>query len=839
VESDLDPSNPLLSRLLWAADPTTQIAILFVLAAGLLAFAVIYLPLLLRLVRTALLDRAVRDACHTDDRPGEEHRREITRAFASSPLAWQWEEFLYRWQASQTDGPRERAPIRLLDIFDQRPLLPTGVRSSLLPVLPGLFLAIGVLGTFIGLTAAVTSTGAGSTDVAGAAASTTLLADQIGLALRTSLWGLLMAIASALGGRVMEGGFERYAESLDHWVERAYGAVSAGELANLSANAQRDALAGLGAELTRFTTDLGERMDRGLSRIEHSSASAAQLVSEEQRGALQTVVRELSLQVQRGVEEHLQQLQLTLARAVDHQGAVTGGLAEAFEQMAANSEAHTRVSQVLEQTAASVRDAARSLSETSSDMTPVLEHLRETGGSLQATAGSMESTQEVVSRSAEGIRSSLDHATAAMTEQRDFIDSSLGEIRTTLELLSTGLGENLDRSLRNVDEALSHTVGRLRETITESNETIGRMALPVRAAEGTTREMHTALERVRDEVVALGDWLGGAVRPVRTSLTQLEERSAEITRALVQFGDRAQTVDKTMDALRSEIHEEGRRMRASHSELGRHLNRTTESVERLDRSAHLVRTTPESPPGVSWTTLERPTPAPVETPSPDPDPDPQPVEASAEPLPDLASSAPVEHPAPTAPVATPIPIAPAPVGETEEATSPPTSTSAPSETAPSETKTKTKAKPRRSRGKRARSATKVMAAAAAAAAKTSVHAGSAAIDPPQVGKRLGPDPYARIGGDSGEALEHQRRLLESAQTMHELEVDDDPEPELTASGVEEMTLSGLLGSRLVLAEADHAAAADGDEPAADSVAEADGNGKNKKRPRAWRLIGRE
>ena len=252
-----------------------------------------------------------------------------------------------------------------------------------------------MLGTFVGLIAAVAAGGSEGAEAGAAAVSTTLLADQIGLALRTSLWGLIFAITSAIGGRVLEGGFDGYSESLDHWVERAYGSVSPGELANISAQAQREALSGLGAELTRFTSDLGERMDRGLSRIEHSTASAAQLVSEEQRSVLQTVVRELSVQVQRGVEEHLKELQLVLERAVDHQGTVTGGLSEAFAQMAANSETHVRVTQVLEETATSVRAAAGSLTDSAGGMVPVLEHLRETGGSLQATAGSMQSTQDL------------------------------------------------------------------------------------------------------------------------------------------------------------------------------------------------------------------------------------------------------------------------------------------------------------------------------------------------------------------------------------------------------------------------------------------------------------
>ncbi len=585
MDSPIDASDPLLSQLLWASDPATRSAILVVLGAGLLALLLVYAPLLIRLARLALLERAVRAACRADERRPGQHREEIAAAFSSSPLARQWEEFVYRWKGARAEGsPRERSPVRLLDVLDERPLLPSGARRSLLPALPGLFLAIGILGTFVGLTAAVSGGALGEPELE-RSQLVGLLANQIGLALRTSLWGLILCVASVVVGRLLEGSFERCGEALDRDVERAFGSLSAGELANLAALAQRRTLEQLGAELTRFTNDLSERLDRGLHRIERSTAAAANLVSEEQRSILQAVVRELSLQVQQGVEQHLGALHSLLDRSVEHQGAVTGGLAASFEQMQENSQVHARVTHELERAATAMKTAAGSISGTAHDFTPVLEHLRDTSRALGQTSEQMESTQHVVSRSADGVRLSLEHAADALQQQRDFVESGLGEIRGTLELLSSGLGEHLTQALRSVDDALAHTVGRLREAISESNETIDRMAAPVRAAEGTTREMHTALERVRSELVGLGDWLTQALKPMRHTLGQLDDRTGEITRALVGFGDTTHAVDKTMDALRGEIHDEGRRFRAATAEFGRRLEQASSTLLMLEETA--------------------------------------------------------------------------------------------------------------------------------------------------------------------------------------------------------------------------------------------------------------
>ncbi len=556
--------------LLWSSDEATQFAIGLVLAFALVAFALVYAPLVVRLIRIAMLDRAVRAACRQGDRQGHEHREEIAAAFNDSPLSWHWEEFVFRWRSAQNEAQHQRAPVRLIEVLDERPLLPIGPRRSLLPALPGLFLAVGILGTFVGLTEALGSGAIGaaadSPDVAPG-----FVATQVGLALRTSLWGMLLAIGAVTAGRLLEGGFERLADSLDQWVERAYGSISPAESAHLADLAQRESFERMGGELTRFSNDLSERMDRGLQRIEQSTSSAAALVSEDQRDVLQSIVRELSLQIQRGVEQHLGALHGLLDRSIEHQGTVTGGLAETFDLMATNSAIHSRVTETLEQAAQSMQLAAAQMSGTARDFTPVLERLQDTGIALHDTATTMAGTQATVERSAQGMRDALENAAAALGEQHEFIENGIGEIRATIDAMSRGLGENLTHALRSVDDALSHTVGRLRETIAESNETIDRMTGPVRAAEGTTREMHTALERVRSELMGLGEWLTQAIKPMRHTLTQLEDKTGDITRALTDFGDNTHSVDKTMEALRNEIHDEGRRFRTSTAELVRHL----------------------------------------------------------------------------------------------------------------------------------------------------------------------------------------------------------------------------------------------------------------------------
>lgn len=573
-----DPDS--MTAILWSSDPATQRSLWMLLGAIGLAVVSVYGPLGWRLAQLFLLERrlgeALGDAASGRGAGAHDAARDV---LADSPLADAWSEFERRWSTAQLAETPDRAPIRLADVLDDRPLLAFGPRRSLLPILPGLFIALGVFGALLELIPSLAGLGA---EAASAEARSAWMATQVAVALRATAWGFVAAIGAGLGGRMIEGGFAARAVGLDALIEQAYGSISPGELAELTRQTQQRNLETLGKELTQFADELNERLDRGLQRIEQSTARSASLVSQEQRGALHTVVQELSLSVRQGVEHHLAELRGALQRAIEHQSSVTGGLAETFERMVENAQTQDRVARTLAESATAVEEAARTMRSTAGEMQPVLEHLGTTSEALADTAGRISDTQQVVSRTAEGVRSSLEFAASGVDDQRAFIERSLGEIRRALVGLGDGLGDSLQRSLREVDDALGSTVGQLRDTLAESNETIDRLAVPIRAAEGTTRETHVALDRVRNEVEALGQWMNQAVKPLRAGLGDVEHRADDIARAITEFTNHTRQIDKTMQALREEIHEESRRLQGTGGDLGRRLTQAADAVGLLE-----------------------------------------------------------------------------------------------------------------------------------------------------------------------------------------------------------------------------------------------------------------
>jgi len=565
----LNESAASVWNLLWSDAPAARVALVVLWGAFAAGVGAIHGPLLARLRSLRALRQAL-SGIYSDTVENVARRREaMGSAFHGSPLALEWDEFVRRWRETRDQLPpsatahedEARAAVRLREVLDERPLLASGPRTALLSVWPAVLLGLGALCAVLGAGATGTLTGG----VAGA------------------VWGVLLGVGVEVGNRLLRGAVEHEAEWVDRLAASAYGALSPSELATRAALSQNNGFDRMREELARSNRELGEILDAGLRRIETSTAKAASLVSEEQKGSLRNVVEELRSSVRNAVERHVGSLQSALERAVEHQDAVSGGIARNYERMLENAETSERVSGALENAAAAVDGATRSISETVAGLHPVLDQLKQTGEALEKTAGRIDHTQRIAAGTMETVRDSLDRAAGAVGEQRELVELGLGEIRTIVERMSDGLGDQLAEALRNVDEALGRAVDRLRRTVDETNATVDRLGDPVRAAESATRDMHAALDRVRVDLSSMSQWLVQAVEPVRNTLSRIDEKSGSVSRALEGVSQRAERIERGLHGLGDEISEHGSALRAGAADLSLRLQRAADALESLER----------------------------------------------------------------------------------------------------------------------------------------------------------------------------------------------------------------------------------------------------------------
>lgn len=197
----------VLGQLFWASDPQTQGWIKLILAVGAIGLVFLYLPLYWRVRRASRLSRQLaRASKHSDtSRVGA-----VEELVSKSFLAEHWTRFKSQWRDSKMEPSENRAPVRWRDIFDDHPLLGAGARRSMLAAIPGIFLALGILGTFVGLTLAIqgidlSPSSPSTKDSTPATRAIAGLVEYMGLAFRTSLWGMVLSMFAALSIRWLEG----------------------------------------------------------------------------------------------------------------------------------------------------------------------------------------------------------------------------------------------------------------------------------------------------------------------------------------------------------------------------------------------------------------------------------------------------------------------------------------------------------------------------------------------------------------------------------------------------------------------------------------------------------
>lgn len=465
-----------------------QVAAVVLLALAVIGAASVYGPLFVRL---GALARFVRSLSAFGARPYEPEGSDLDAAFQRSPAAASWRRF-------KRDHPGGTG---FSDTLARQPLLPRGVRRTFLPAMPLLLALAGGVASLAVWRATPPDAGAGA-------------------ALLPGIVGLVLALVAGVLSTWLFGRFAALSSELAEWVDtRVLPAAAA------APDALADAVEG----------PLGE----GLDRIERAALTAAERMGEGQQRAALRVLEDLGGALQDGVGERLAGLQAVVRRSIEQQQALANLLSQHLQRLVEDSESHSRVSFSLEQAAVAIEESSRTLGQANAGFGPVVTGLREAETGFRAAAEETRAAQASTARTVEGLERSLEQASALGQEQQRFLESHVGEIRASVELLSQGLGDELTRALGNVEDVVEKLVTRLGDTLSESSDAIGRIAPSMRSAEGMTREMRNNLEQLRNDLSGVSDWLVETSRPARAALSRLDDRTQALVRALTELSDQA------------------------------------------------------------------------------------------------------------------------------------------------------------------------------------------------------------------------------------------------------------------------------------------------------------
>jgi len=549
-----------LSHLFWASDSRTQLSIelIVVVASAFLLF--VYAPLRRDLGAVRKVRRRAKRAVNAGDANGITRREAVAKALKYGRLSRHWESFSRQWRNSQAHD--ERSPVRFASTFEEAPLMPSGWRQSLLPAIPGVFVAMGVFGTFVGLTLAIPHPGAhaASTSAADTAEQIQKLTSSLGLAFRTSLWGLSLSVFSVLGIKHLEGNFDKEEEEIDRVVHLAYEWIGEGEMSARALREQKEGTDRLRKELTEVTMELQNVLTSGLDSITASAANTASSVSEE-------LVKKLGQALQDGVSAHVESLRSTIEATIAVQEEIGTGLALAFEQMRGSTEAHRTTVERLHSATGAIEQAAQKLGETTENFAPTVAQLNQAGQALEQTSQAMSETQLRAGEAVETVRSTLVDAASALEQQRELVEGTLAEMKEAISRLSEGLSDDLIGALRSVDEVLGKALTRLGGTILDSSSTIDRMGPAFGQMLETVKTVEQGLSTVDGSVKALGEGLGQELRPIGEINRELGDSTKNLALIIEKALQGIERSAGVTSSLERQVKAEGATLRAALKEF--------------------------------------------------------------------------------------------------------------------------------------------------------------------------------------------------------------------------------------------------------------------------------
>lgn len=418
--------------------------------------------------------------------------------------------------------------------------------------LPGYFVGIGLLLTFVGLVLALGKAGeaAAAADVGGMQKAVGDLLQVATFKFATSIAGLGMSILLAIVFRAysiaIDGFFHRFCRALEKPLLFRASQSIALEM-NETMKEQRDQLKEItqGDFFARMGAEIAPRFEQSLRGAFEPVSQNLELAISEMRGksenGLSSLIQEFSSSVQAGAGTEMRELAGTLARMQDGLTEMQAGLRGTGEDFG------RRMSDAAENLSRMVQDAGAALGRSSTDSRDAL---TEVVGALRATMETANSQiAQALGTAADGASSKLENAMGRVLERlQDQVDG----FSTTLANHQSGFSEGIRQSAEQVAAAqrqandalgsLSNELAQtlragMSETMAEVTAEFAKLVGTLRSLEGNIQSQARAIEATTSESRKTADVFNETSATIRSA-----------TQPLRQVGERFENAGQVLGA---------------------------------------------------------------------------------------------------------------------------------------------------------------------------------------------------------------------------------------------------------------------------------------------------
>ncbi len=548
-------------------DPMTLWSLTFITAVFVLGVLFLLLPLWVRGLKLAALRRQCIKA--TGAGLSDVERRSLILRILTS-ASWMAEparQYEKQWRSAFIDRSGAAVgDIRLTDFITPETVLPRLAHRYLAGVLPGILVALGILGTFMGLVKGLPAL-AVKEDNPNLSNLVNIITQSLGLAFYTSIFGITFSIFFLVIDRLLTRYIESQVTALSESVSSHFPTLPIEEMQRLQFKLFED----MTDLLRHLATDLAANLSNVLApaisgaiqnelgpafgTIKESFESLSKLAGEQQTAALHSMADAIAKTMNSAVGTHLDQLAETVQGTVTSQQRLNATLEEFSQRLSASASGQV---ELIRQTDAAARSLGASL-----------DRLEQIGGTLGKGAADilvagkgLEASAKTALEAQREARAAQDELLKAMREQSDTISNAaremesswttaveraLGAIHQIQEAsrqLGEGIGDTLLKALESFDSAVAEIVSRFSGTLAQVDASISELPPVAASLKNGTEEFSKTVGTLNEGINSLEKSILGPFSASLQSALDAASRIKEETAAIEHLLGGASMVQK-------------------------------------------------------------------------------------------------------------------------------------------------------------------------------------------------------------------------------------------------------------------------------------------------------
>ena len=461
--------------------------------------------------------------------------------------------------------------IHLADFISPDDVLPASVNRHLARAIPQILIALGIVGTFVGLARALPATG--STDTSAAAMEALLegVTGGMSLAFSTSIIGISTSLIFLWVNRSLFRNLEQRVTEMSDLTSKVFPTISEHEALHMQMTLLEDGVSSLktvGTDISlalaeaiapAFDKSLREHMGPAVQSIQDAVNKLLDVTSKQRTEGLERIVDTFTASMNSALGDQFQELNKVLESTVDSQKSIQTGLTEFNEHLTSSAVAQTRLIEETSRAARTLGESLDRLEQISHSLGEAAAKVAEAGVQLEVSARTAADAQAAASLAQEQLLLAAEQHSEMMTKARSELmeawdgaveqaRGAIHQIQETTRELGEGVGDQLVTALVKFDEALSEMINRFSGTLAEVNGSVAELPPAAKEIRESVVGLREESGRMVEGISQLGEMVKGLLADNVGLAVEASAQLKEVTSSAVSVIESAHGIDDSIQA---------------------------------------------------------------------------------------------------------------------------------------------------------------------------------------------------------------------------------------------------------------------------------------------------